>query len=215
MILGGLLGAASAVTGLAVSLHYRVATAAGIAIICGAVLAAAPGLPRQPYLLGGAVKTIHVQTDLPTTADKVWRAMQHPAAFLYVTRGLFGFPALAGRTEPVSDGEHGTGWLLLFHVIPLSRHTIQIEEINKINRTLRTREHGGILRAWNHTLHVEPTGEHSCRYSDTVDIDAGILTGLVALAAMGIYRYRQRRWHKLVRRHLLPTGPRYAHPATS
>jgi hypothetical protein len=154
------------------------------------------------------VKTIHVHTDLPTTADKVWQAMQHPAAFLYVIRGLFGFPALTGRTEPIHHGERGTGWLLLFHVIPLARHTIHVVEVDQDTRTLRTREHGGILRAWNHTLHVKPTGDHSCRYSDTVDIDAGPFTGLVALAAVGIYRYRQRRWHKLVQRHLLLTGPR-------
>jgi ABC-type Mn2+/Zn2+ transport system permease subunit len=37
MILGGLLGATAAAAGLTISLHYRVATAAGIAIICGAV----------------------------------------------------------------------------------------------------------------------------------------------------------------------------------
>jgi hypothetical protein len=161
------------------------------------------------------VKTSHVETELPTDADRVWQAMQHPASFLYVTRGLFGFPALGGRTEPVRAGERGTGWLMLLHVLPLSRHTIQVEEIDQAHRTLRSREHGGILRAWNHTLHVEPTGDRSCRYSDTVDIDAGALTGLVALAAVGIYRYRQRRWRKLVHRHLLPTGPHYAHPATT
>jgi hypothetical protein len=161
------------------------------------------------------MKTIHVHTDLPTSADQVWHAMQHPAAFLYVTRGLFGFPALVGRTQPIQPGECGTGWLLLFHFIPMSRHTIHVVEVDQSTRTLRSREHGGILRSWNHTLHVEPVGEHSCRYSDTVDIDAGPLTGLVARAAVGIYRYRQRRWHKLVRRHLLATGPHYAHPPTS
>jgi len=151
------------------------------------------------------VKTIHVQTELPTSADAVWQAMQHAASFLYVTHGLFGFPALAGRTAPFREGEQGSGWIWLFHLIPLSRHTIHLVEVDQETLTLRSREHGGILRAWNHTLHVEDVGDQSCRYSDTVDIDASPLTGLVALAAVGIYRYRQRRWHKLVRRHLLPT----------
>lgn len=69
--------------------------------------------------------------------------------------------------------------------------------------------HGGFLRAWNHRLHVEPISPARCRYSDTIDGDAGALTP-VATAAVGIYRYRQRRWHKLVDKHLLPTGPAYA-----
>ncbi|WP_433170524.1 hypothetical protein [Actinoallomurus sp. CA-150999] len=161
------------------------------------------------------MKTIHVQTELPTTADAVWQAMQHAASFLYVTRGLFGFPALAGRTAPCREGEQGTGWIWLFHLIPFSRHTIHLVEVDHATQTLRSRENGGILQAWNHTLHVEPAGHHRCRYSDTVDIDAGPLTGIVALTAAWIYRYRQRRWQKLVRKHLLPTGPRYTHPAAT
>jgi hypothetical protein len=80
----------------------------------------------------------------------------------------------------------------------------------KIVFCFRTNEHGFVLRAWNHTLDVEPTGDDHCRYSDTVDIDAGPATAFVAASAVGIFRYRQRRWHKLVRRHLLPQGPAYA-----
>jgi manganese/iron transport system permease protein len=40
-VLGGLLGAAAGAAGLAVSLHYRVAAAAGAAVICGALFAVA------------------------------------------------------------------------------------------------------------------------------------------------------------------------------
>jgi hypothetical protein len=51
---------------------------------------------------------------------------------------------------------------------------------------------------------------HDRRDSDSVEIDAGPLTGIIAALAIWIFRYRQRRWHKLVRNHLLPGGPRYA-----
>jgi len=157
------------------------------------------------------MRTIHVETVLPTSADRVWEAMQHPASFLYVCRGLIGFPVLNGRTSPVVEGEEGSGWMLLFHVVPLARHTIHIVEVDAATRTIRSDEHGGVLKAWRHTLHVEPDGDGTqARYSDTVEIDAGTLTPLVARIAVGIYRYRQRRWHKLVRQHLLPSGPRYA-----
>src|SRR4051812_19020259 len=128
--------------------------------------------------------------------------MLSPATFLYVCKGLFGFPSLAGRTEALRAGESGTGWLFAFHVIPAYRHTIEVVEVDRATGTIRTREHGGVLKAWNHTLHVEPLDDHSCRYSDTVDIDAGSLTRVVVAVATGIYRYRQRRWRKLVRRHL-------------
>ncbi|WP_156297570.1 hypothetical protein [Mycobacterium paragordonae] len=146
------------------------------------------------------MRTVHVETTLPTSADRVWSAMLSPATFLYVCKGLFGFPALAGRTESLRTGERGTGWLMAFHVIPAYRHTIEVTEVDEATGTIRTREHGGALKAWNHTLHVEALQADSCRYSDTVDIDAGLLTGAVVAIANGIYRYRQRRWRKLVRR---------------
>ncbi|GAB3971187.1 metal ABC transporter permease [Actinoallomurus acanthiterrae] len=43
-LLGGLLGAAAGAAGLAISLHYRVATAAGTAVICGALFALAAAI---------------------------------------------------------------------------------------------------------------------------------------------------------------------------
>lgn len=155
-------------------------------------------------------RTIHVETELPTDADRVWAALQHPASFLYVIRGVLGFPALAGRTALLREGEVGTGWVLAGHVVPVHRHTIEVLEVDPGSRTIRTHEHGGVLRRWDHVLHAEPIGEGRCRYSDTVTIDAGRLTRVVALLAVGLYRYRQRRWHRLVRQHLLPDGPRYA-----
>jgi hypothetical protein len=149
-------------------------------------------------------RTIHVETELPTAADRVWSAMQYPGTFLYVARGLFGMPAIAGRTEPFVAGESGSGWLFAFHVIPAYRHHIEVLDVDPTTRTVRTHEHGGTLRRWDHVLHVEPITDDTCRYSDTVTIDAGALTRAVAALGVAIFRYRQRRWHRLVRKHLMP-----------
>jgi len=156
------------------------------------------------------VRTVHVETTLPTEADRVWPAMLSPVTFLYVCKGLLSVPALSGRSEALRPGERGTAWLFAFHLIPAYRHTIEIVEVDQAGKTLRTHEHSGILKAWDHTLHVEPIDEHSSRYGDTVDIDAGVATAFVAVLATGIYRYRQRRWRKLVRQHMMPQGPAYA-----
>ena len=150
------------------------------------------------------MQRVHIETILPTDADSVWRAMQYPVTFLYVCRGLFGMPALAGRGTPLHVGERGTGWLFAFHVLPVYRHTLEILSVDEDSRTITTREFGGVLKVWNHTLHVEPVQENRCRYTDTVDIDAGVLTPVVVHAARGLFAYRQRRWHRLVARHLTP-----------
>jgi hypothetical protein len=152
------------------------------------------------------VKTVYIESDLPADLDRVWHDMQLPATFLYVCRGLFGAPALAGRTEPLRAGESGTGWLMAFHVVPAYRHTIEVLSVDDATHTIRTHEHGGVIDTWDHTLHVEPVGPGRCRYSDTIEIDAGRLTGVVALVAAGIFRYRHRRWHKLIRYQLNPAA---------
>lgn len=154
-------------------------------------------------------RTIKVETTLDTSSERVWDAMKHPASFVYVTKGIVGFPALAGRTDPIREGETGSGWILLFHLLPLYRHTIEVVDLDETDQTIRSHEYGGVLRRWDHTLHVEPIDDEHCRYSDTVEIDAGTMTSLVARSAVGIYRYRQRRWRRLVAKHLRVDGPAY------
>ncbi|MCV7356129.1 hypothetical protein [Mycolicibacterium fluoranthenivorans] len=148
------------------------------------------------------MQRVHVETILPTDADEVWRAMHYPVTFLYVCRGLFGMPALAGRSAPLRVGERGSGWLFVFHLFPAYRHTLEILGADEATRTITTHEYGGVLKAWNHTLHVEPLSENRCRYSDTVDIDAGALTPVMVRVARGLFAYRQWRWRRLVARHL-------------
>lgn len=160
------------------------------------------------------MRTIDVATDLPAPAEAVWETMQYPGTFLYVARGLVGAPALAGRATKFVAGERGTGWLFLFHLIPLSKHTIEVVRVDHETMTIETEEHGGMLRRWRHALHVEPLDATRSRYRDTVDIDAGPFTGVVARAAVGIYRYRQRRWRRLARKHLAVDGPAYTRPAS-
>jgi hypothetical protein len=152
-------------------------------------------------------QTIRVETELPAEADRVWSAMKHPASFLYVCRGLLGWPSLAGRTDPLSEGESGSGWLLLFHVLPMHRHHIRIVRVDETERTIETEEHGGLIRGWHHTLHVEPVAKGRSRYSDTVDIEAGGFTPVVATLSVAIYRYRQLRWRRLARKHLSRPAP--------
>ena len=60
-------------------------------------------------------------------------------------------------------------------------------------------EHGGVVRTWRHELVVASIDDTSCRYTDRIDIDAGILTPVIVAFAHVFYRYRQRRWRELAR----------------
>lgn len=142
------------------------------------------------------------QTELAASPERVWQAMLQPSTMLYVLKGVFGFPALGGRIDAIVEGEAGTGWALMFHVIPFAKWTINVVRVDPATRTIVTNEHGGIIRCWNHTLHVEGLDAVRSRYTDSIEVDAGPLTPVVAASVRLIVSYRQRRLRRLARTHL-------------
>lgn len=142
---------------------------------------------------------IELSCDLQADEDLVWSAMLQPGTFLYVARGLLGFPAVAGRRDGFREGEVATGWLWLFHVLPLHRHTLRVVLVDPVRRVIATQERGGVLRRWDHELRVTALRPGWSRYSDNVRVDAGALTGPVTVVARLFFRYRQRRWRRLTR----------------
>ena len=138
-------------------------------------------------------------TRLEASADAVWAAVKTPAAFRTVTRWLLVMPVIGGRADEWREGETVVGWVFLFGVVPFSRHHLQIAAIDESTLTLSSREHGGLLRSWNHDIEVTPIDDAQCTYRDRIEIDAGILTPLVAVYARWFYRMRQRRWRALAK----------------
>ncbi len=108
-------------------------------------------------------------------------------------------PVIKGRTDEWREGETVVGWVFLFGVVPFSRHHLQIAAIDESARTLSSREHGGLLRSWNHDIVVTPVDDAQCAYRDRIEIDAGLFTPLVAVYARWFYRMRQRRWRALAK----------------
>lgn len=138
-------------------------------------------------------------TELDAPADVVWSALSSPAAFVLVANGMIRFPAAERALGPWREGDVVEGWTFLFGVLPWSRHHLRLHAIDATSRTLESREHGGLVRRWDHTIVVTPLGARRCRYEDRIEIDAGVLTPVVVAFARVFYRYRQRNWRQLAR----------------
>jgi hypothetical protein len=104
----------------------------------------------------------------------VWLLMLRPATMLYVLHGLLDFPILKNRRSPIIEGESGTGWVRLFHLVPFARWSINVHTVDADARVIATEECGGVFRRWTHTLHVEPIDALSCRYTDIVDLERAL-----------------------------------------
>ena len=137
-------------------------------------------------------------TVLDAPADVVWAAAKAPHTFVYVAKGVLRFPA-AERIDTYDVGDQISGWLLLFGVLPLSKHHITVESIDDATRTLQSDEHGDLIRSWRHRIRIEPLDERRCRYEDQIVIDAGPATVIVAAFASLFFCYRQRRLRPLAR----------------
>jgi len=147
----------------------------------------------------GGMATLDISSEIQAPADAVWAAVKTPAAFRRVTRRLISMPVIRGRIEAWREGEMVTGWVFLFGFIPFSRHRLHVASIDDPARTLASREWGGIVRRWDHVITVVPVDARSCTYRDSLTIDAGMFTPLVAAYARWFYRVRQRRWRSLGR----------------
>jgi hypothetical protein len=153
------------------------------------------------------VRAVQVSTMLETDASRAWDAVSSPALLCHVASPVLRFPGLAGRTEPWQEGEEVTTWLLLFGMLPVSYHHLQVREIDAGAMRMVAHEWGGAVRRWEHAIWIEPLGDGRCRYTDRIEIDAGPFTAIVAGFAALFYRHRQRRWRRLARKHLTSAGP--------
>jgi hypothetical protein len=143
---------------------------------------------------------VFVESVLPATTDSVWAALQRTETLQRVAAPVLHFRPTEPGGLPArwSEGCEATLRLLLFGVLPLGRHTIRIVMVDRDRGEIRTRETGVMTPVWNHTIRIAPVGDRRTRYSDEVELHAGVRTPLVWLFAQFFYRHRQRRWRKLL-----------------
>ncbi|MBU0494212.1 MAG: hypothetical protein KKA73_08795 [Chloroflexi bacterium] len=137
-----------------------------------------------------------VQTHLNAPADAVWAAVKKPQTLVHVARGFLGFSG-ADRFPPEWQvGMTVRTRLWFFHVLPAWwTHTLTAARVDEDQREIASREYGGFIRVWNHTIRVAPV-PGGCTYSDEIEIEAGVLTVFIWLYANIFYRYRQMRWRR-------------------
>ncbi len=134
---------------------------------------------------------------LPRSPDWVWERVQESETLDFVAAPWLRFKPKAGRFPARWAAGNHDATLLLFGVVPLGWQTIGIEyPADAGPMTLRDNGHGLMAQQWDHWIFVTPDGDGT-RYTDRVDVSAGVLTPLVALFARMFYAHRQRRWRLL------------------
>lgn len=141
---------------------------------------------------------VRVATDLKVPARVAWEALKRRDTFLFITRGAMRYRGADSWPETLmATGTEIETIVYPLRILPGSPHTFRIVRVDEHQMEVDTEEHGGVIRAWNHSMKVEPLAESRCRYHDRIKLNAGPLTPMVWLFASLFYRYRQARWRRL------------------
>lgn len=144
-----------------------------------------------------------VETDLNCSAARAWAEVQKPELLVHVASPVLVFIPRAPTEFPPAglDGEFVVS-MKLFGLLPLGRQTIRVSRHADPDGSFHLRDDGfsDVIRKWDHRISLTPLSECLCHYTDTIDIEAGLLTPVVFCFAFVFFRWRQHRWRQLVAR---------------
>lgn len=90
--------------------------------------------------------------------------------------------------------------LKMFGLVPIGTQwiVITVPARGPDRYQVRDNGHGTLVSRWHHLITIEPLAADRCRYTDEVEVRAGVLTPFVWAFARLFYAHRQRRWRRLV-----------------
>ena len=88
----------------------------------------------------------------------------------------------------------------LFGVVPIGRWCFKVVVRDNKRRRLMSEEQGSGVRSWTHEIVIDDVGADHSRLTDTITIDAGSMTQLVAAFARRDYTRRHRLRKRLLER---------------
>lgn len=141
-----------------------------------------------------------ISTYFDCTADELWDKIIEPGSLQFVAAPILSF-------IPKNNADFSNTWeidkpyplkLRLFSFIPLGTHTIRLVKIDKRSKMIQSREKGLLAPVWNHDIQFEEIEPVKVKYTDRIEIKAGLLTPIVWVFANLFYRHRQRRWRVLL-----------------
>ena len=147
--------------------------------------------------VGRAARAMQARSsvDLPLAVEEVWRLTKRTPTQLYLSKQ--GFAYAADLPVERHEGYEASYRLRLFGRIPAWEHRQRFEVVDDERRELIVRESGGPYRVWDHTMRVEETVAGTSRFTDVIDVEAGLMTPVVWAAAWALCRSRARRWREL------------------
>jgi hypothetical protein len=124
----------------------------------------------------------------PVSAQVLWEDILDPNALAESMKGSLTYSGLP--TEPVYEGQRIVVSIKRWGWFPMGRWTMEVVRRDDERRVLESREFGSLIRNFHHRLEVESLGDSEARYSDHLDLDAGLFTILLLPTFVSMYERR-------------------------
>jgi ligand-binding SRPBCC domain-containing protein len=125
----------------------------------------------------------------PRPADAVFADALSFDEMAEATRGTAVYRDLP--ESPMQQGRTYTLNVTVWGVMRNPRYQVHVERIDPDARIVQSREHGWMIRQWDHTLSITPDGD-GCTWSDRILIDCAWATPFMSRVARSLYRARHR-----------------------
>ena len=138
---------------------------------------------------------ITISSILNSTAEKIWNKLLNIETLIEICKPMARFKSITNENKlEWGLGKEYIFKLFIYGFLPLGEHRIILEKMDKENKIIMSKEHNNIVKVWNHKILLENTGTNKTKYTDEVEIYAGVFTLFVAVWAKMFYRHRQKKW---------------------
>jgi hypothetical protein len=141
---------------------------------------------------------IKVRSVFDCNASDLFNEVKKSKSLLYIAKPLVKFVPV--ENHPLPDTWEEGKYLVkmyIFGFIPFGTQWIVIS-VDEQAKHIRDNGYSQVISKWDHHIQLEGLERNKTLYVDTIEISAGALTPFVVSFAHLFYRWRQRRWKKLI-----------------
>jgi len=141
---------------------------------------------------------IIISSTLYNSAEKIWNKLLNIETLIEICKPMATFKSKLNEKEMKWEINKGYIFkLFIYGFIPFGDHKIILKKLDKENKIILSNEYNKIVKIWNHLIIMENLGENEIKYTDEVEIYAGIFTLFTAIWAKLFYKHRQKKWKRI------------------
>lgn len=141
---------------------------------------------------------VKVMSIFNCNSDQLFNEIKKSKSLFYIAEPLVKFVEVENHLIP-EFWEEGKYLIKMYILgfIPFGSQWIIISMDDDI-KNIRDNGYSKIIKKWDHNVYLKDIGNNRTLYADSIEINAGILTLFIVLFANIFYRFRQKRWKKLI-----------------